>query len=91
MKNKIDKNHLGLVLGIFFALLHLIWVLLVLLGVGQAYIDWILPLHFIRLLVTISSFSIVSAVLLLVMAFIGGYVCGWLFAAVWNWVGKKVK
>ncbi len=46
-------NKPALVVGIYAALLHAIWALLVAIGVGQAYLDWIFPLHFINNLFTI--------------------------------------
>ncbi len=89
MQKGIDKNHLGLVLGTFFAVLHAAWAILVASGRGQAYIDWIMPLHFIDNLYTVTSFNTGSALLLIVFAFVGGYITGWLFAAVWNKIEKK--
>ena len=85
---KLNKNQVGLVVGVFAALMHLVWALLVAIGLGQTVVDWVLPLHFIDMLATILTFSLVNAVILIVMAFIGGYIIGWVFAALWNWLGK---
>ena len=85
----LNKNKTGLVLAIFFALLHLVWALIVGLGVAKQAIDWILPLHFIDMLVGVTTFSWVNAILLVVLAFIGGYIIGWVFAWIWNMVAKK--
>ena len=85
---KMNKNSVGLVLGIFFALLHLVWAILVAIGSADVLIKWILPLHFIGLIVPITTFSILNAVMLVVMAFVGGYICGWVFAWLWNLLKK---
>ena len=82
--NGLSKNKTGMVLGVFVALLHIVWALLVGVGVAQTYLDWILPMHFIGLVVPLIEFSWLSALILAVLAFIGGYVIGWLFAALWN-------
>ena len=91
---KINKNKLGLVIGIFLAIFHLIWVIAVAAGIAKPFLDWVLSLHLITLSYSLLSFSFASAGLLLVIAFVAGYVWGWIFAAVWNWFanpGKKRK
>ena len=88
---KMSKNRAGLTLGLFFAILHAFWALAVLVGVAKTYLDWILPMHFIGIMFDILPFSIVNALILVVIAFIAGYVCGWIFAALWNWMGKCCK
>ncbi len=87
---KLNKKKLGLTIGIFAALCHLIWLIAVAIGI-QKFVDWILLLHSIQIDLTLTSVYILNAVLLIVLAFIGGYIFGWVFAAVWNWVGKNVK
>jgi len=85
----LNKNKTGLAIGIFAAACHLLWALCVLAGVAQTFINWVLPLHFISILVSISAFNITNALLLVIAAFVGGYVTGWLFAALWNWIAKS--
>lgn len=46
-------------------------------------------MHFIGLIVPITTFSVGSALLLVLMAFVGGYISGAVFAWVWNWFAKK--
>lgn len=91
MKNHVNRTQLGLTLGIFSGLLHGVWAVLVGLGIGKVLIDWVLPLHFIDMAYSITNFSWGTAVMLVILAFIGGYICGWLVAAIWNWVIEKVK
>lgn len=85
----INNNRTGLTLGIFFAIWHAIWAILVAIGVAEQLLNWALPLHFVSASFTIASFSITSAIMIVVASFIGGYVAGWVFALIWNWVEKK--
>jgi len=84
MADKINANKLGMTLGVFVAVWHLIWAVLVGVGVAQSMLDWVLPLHFVGLAVPLISFSWLNALILVIAAFIGGYIMGWLFAALWN-------
>lgn len=90
MANKLNKNQVGVTLGIFAAVCHLVWLVAVALGI-QKFVDWILLLHSIQLDVILTQVVILNAVLLVVLAFIGGYIVGWVFAALYNWAGKKFK
>ena len=91
MKSELNKNQVGLTLGIFIAALHALWAILVGIGSAQKLIDIILPLHFIDILCRVTDFVLVYAIILVILAFVSSYAIGWLFAALWNWVGKKVK
>lgn len=86
----INKNALGLTLGIFSALMHAIWAIAVGIGVGQNFINFIFPLHFLNIVYQVTSFNITTMLLLVVMGFVGGYVMGWIFAALWNYTSKKM-
>lgn len=81
------KNRMGLTFGILAALLHLVWAILVLVGVAQAYLDWIFPMHMIGNVFQVASFSIINTILLVIIAFIGGYILGWLG----SWIYEKVR
>ena len=86
----LSKNKVGMTVGIYVAVWHALWSLLVGVGVAQEMLDWVLPLHFVGLAVPITAFSWINALILTIAAFIGGYLMGWLFAALWNCkCGKK--
>lgn len=87
----LNKNKTGLVLGIFIALMHAIWAVLVaVIPVSlQKFIDWAFLLHSLKPIYEITSFVLLNAVLLVVVTFVCGYVMGWIFAAVWNKLVKK--
>ena len=86
----LNKNKVGLAVGIFAAICHLIWIIAVAIGIQKA-VDWILLLHSIQLDLTLTSVVILNAILLVIIAFIGGFICGWVFAAIYNWTGKCCK
>ncbi len=79
---------IAMAIGSFVALMHLFWALLVASGVAQAWVDWMLSMHMIYMPVVIGPFNAWSALSLLVMTFIAGYIMGWVFALVWNYFQK---
>lgn len=86
-----DKNKLGLTLGILFALIHALWSLAIAVtqtGV-QKFIDWIMMLHSLSMAIVVIPFNLVNALTLIAFTFILGYATGWVFAAVMNSVKKK--
>lgn len=85
----ISKNKTGVVIGALFGLCHLAWALLVAFGVAQWLMDWVFRLHFIQPPYIITQFNVAYAIGLVVLTAITGYVTGWLFAAIWNWLHAK--
>lgn len=90
MGERLNKKQVGLAIGTFAALVHLVWLIAVAIGVQKA-IDWILLLHSIKLDLILTNVVLLNAVLLIIIAFIGGYIVGWVFAALYNWAGKCCK
>ena len=89
MAEKMNANRTGLTVGIWAALLHALWAIVVAIGLGESAINWIMPLHFINLTASVFAFTLINAVLLIIAGFVGGYVMGWLFAFIWNFLGKR--
>jgi len=91
MADKISKNRAGLAVGLFVALLHALWALVVAIAPEsmQKALDWIFPMHFLNNVYQITAFSFTNALLLVVMAFVGGYIFAWVFAWIWDWLVKK--
>jgi hypothetical protein len=87
---KLNEMHIAMTVGCFGALMHAIWAGIVFAGMGQSSLNMIFGLHFISLVTTITTFSYMEAVKLIMLGFIGGAVFGLLFAKIWNWTaGKK--
>ena len=87
----LNPQHIGLILGTFFAVVHLIWVTMVALGFAQWYLDFVISNHFVNNPFTIQAFDPVKALFLVAMTFIVGFVFGYIFAFIWNRVHDMVK
>ncbi len=86
---KLSKAKTGLVLGLFFAVVHAVWAILVALGVAQGLIDWATNMHMLDNPYIVLDFSLGTAVGLVVMTFVIGCVLGWVFSALWNSLRKS--
>ena len=80
----LDTQKTGLALGLFLAVVHAAWQVLVWLGSAQSLIGWMVKLHSIKMSITVLPFSLTVAVSLIVVTFAVGYVFGWVFALIWN-------
>ena len=81
---KLDQNKTALSLGVFAGLMHAVWAAIVWLGLAQTWMDWIYGLHFLNNPFNVLSFDLVTAVILIVVTFVTGYLMGWFFAYIWN-------
>lgn len=84
----LNPGKTGLALGVLIAGLHFVWSVLVLLGWGQALVDFILWAHMIHVGEMVGPFDLTACITLLVVTGIVGYVVGYVFAMVWNKVHK---
>lgn len=84
-----DKNKTGIAFGTLAALWHLLWSILVAVGITQSWIDFVFSIHFLNNPFTVSAFNAGTALMLIVITGILGYVFGWVFAYIWNWAHKK--
>jgi hypothetical protein len=87
----LGKLRTGLATGIFFAIVHAIWAIAILIlpTLTQKMLDWIFIIHFLEPIYKITSVSFLQGLLLIIMTFVVGFVIGWVFAAVYNLVTKK--
>lgn len=86
---KLSESTVGLIVGAFLGLVHLAWAVLVAAGYAQGLLDWIFDLHFLENPYMVTEFAADKAALLVVVTFGVGYVGGWVFAWLWNTLGKK--
>ena len=86
---KLNVQKTALMFGTFAGLMHTVWSLLVALGFAQAYLDWMIGLHFLVNPFTVSAFNLGTAVTLVAATFVIGYLVGWVFSTVWNSLNKK--
>jgi len=87
-KIQLDEKQVALAFGAFAAILHVVWSVIVAVGSGQKFADWILGLHMLSTAAKITAFSAVTALTLIIVTFVIGMIFGWVFAKVWNWAGK---
>ncbi|KKR95796.1 MAG: hypothetical protein UU47_C0025G0008 [candidate division TM6 bacterium GW2011_GWE2_41_16] len=74
----------GLMFGLFFALIHLVWAILIASQYAKPYMDWMLKLHFIQMPYMVLPFDLRTAAMLVGMTFVCGYIFGVLFSWLWN-------
>ena len=86
---KSKENKIAIAVALFVAALHALWAISVALGIGQMYLNWIFPLHFINNLYTVMSFSFLGSLLLVIVAFAATYLAALLF--IWFLKLMKVK
>jgi hypothetical protein len=84
----LNKKQAGLALGSLAALYHLLWVLAVALGYGQALLDWAYSMHFIDSAQFVGTANFATAIIGIIKAFVCGFITGWLFAWFWNKFAK---
>ena len=85
----LDRGKVALIVGCFFGLLHAVWALVVALGTAQTFMDWIYSLHFLTNPFRVADFNLATAIILVIVTFVFGYILGWVFAYLWGMVQKK--
>lgn len=80
----IHTNKFGLVIGFAMAVFHLIWSLMVLLGIAQGPLDYVFKLHMIENPFVVQAFNLGYAIGLIILTFVIGYIAGVIFAWIWN-------
>lgn len=84
----LNPQKVALTLGAFAALVHVVWSVIVALGWGQALADFVTWAHMIGPAPLVAPFNLGTAVMLVVIAGLVGYVAGFVFATIWNKVHK---
>ena len=82
--SKKNPNVVGLTLGLFFALVALVWAVLVSAGLAQPILDFFFREIFITQVFSVQKFTWGYAILLVVLKFVFGYAIGWILAWIWN-------
>lgn len=75
----------GAVIGLY----HLVWVILVAVGLAKPFLDFVLRLHFIQFDYEMAPFDVATAAGLLALTFSIGAAFGLVFALVWNWLAGR--
>ncbi|MFA6896646.1 MAG: hypothetical protein WC242_05620, partial [Candidatus Paceibacterota bacterium] len=80
----INKNKTGLTFGFLISSMHFFWSILVVFGIAQIMLDFVLNIHMLDVPVIVMPFSLIKALGLIVVTFVVGYVFGYLMAFFWN-------
>jgi hypothetical protein len=79
-----NKNRVGLVVGSFLAVVHLVWGVLIALGLAQPLMDFVYSLHSLNNPFTVAPFDFMHSIGLVVVTFLVGYIFGYVFATLWH-------
>ena len=80
----INPQKAGLALGGLFGLLHFLWSFLVALGFAQLLVNFIFVMHFIKPIVEVGAFNLTTAIGLIIITSVVGFIVGNIFARIWN-------
>jgi len=81
----VNPNKVGLVFGALLGGSHFLWALLVAVGWAQPLVDFVFWIHFIKPVYLVQPFSVLTAILLIVVTTTTGYAFGFFFGLLWNW------
>lgn len=78
------KNQLGLIGGIFLALVHAVWSLFVAIMPAQLqqFILWIFDIHHLNVPISVTPFVFSKALVLVILTFVVGYIFGWVIGLI---------
>lgn len=91
MSQSLHSHRTGLVVGSLLGFGHLVWSVLVALGLAQWLLNFVFQLHMIKPPLTVGPFSVGMAVGLILVTFVLGYGIGYALALIWNAVHKNTK
>lgn len=91
--NTLHTHTVGLAVGTTAAIVHAVLALIVALmpQAAQALIEGNIALHFLSVPVQVLPFTVGGAVMLVIVAFIVGYIVGSVFARVYNWAASRTR
>jgi len=86
--NHLNPTKTGLALGKLLGGVHLVWAVLIALGWAQALVNFSMWAHMVSVPVVVQTFDISAAITVIFFATIIGYILGFVFAKIWNWLHR---
>ncbi|MCL5411202.1 MAG: hypothetical protein M1150_00420 [Patescibacteria group bacterium] len=80
----LNERKVALTFGLFISGWHVLWSLLVLLAVAQPILNFVFWMHMLANPFTVTGFTFLQALTLVVVTFLFGCAIGWVFAWLWN-------
>jgi tetrahydromethanopterin S-methyltransferase subunit F len=90
MKIILNKDQTGFAFGLLSCFLYLIWLIIALSGKMSTTLALKNAFYFINISYIIYKPDIVLVISGIVLSLTMGFILGWVFALLWNFVGKKM-
>lgn len=85
---KLKTQKVALSVGLFLGGWHVLWSVLILIGLAQPLLDFVFWMHMIANPYHVTGFALGQSLTLIIITFLFGYLCGWIFAWLWNKLHK---
>lgn len=85
---ELQEMQVALVVAVFVSGLHIVWSLMILIGIAQPLLDFIFWAHMLTVPYRVTGFTLTQTIVLILVTFAVGYIGGWVFAKVWNMMRK---
>lgn len=89
MKTKMEALASGVFGSIIMLSIHLVWCALVFFGLAQTVVDYLFWIHFVKPIYQIDKFDMLVAIYLLITVSCIGFIVGYIFAKVFNFIASK--
>lgn len=89
MNQHLSPVKTGLALGKLMAGVHLVWVIVVALGWAQTLINFVLWAHMVETNIVIREFDFSAAVAIVVTTGVLGFVLGYAYSKIYNWLHRN--
>jgi len=87
--SRFSPSKVGVALGVLMGGWHLLWSLMVATGFAQPLLNFVFWIHFIKPVYVVEPFRLELAAVLIVVTTAIGYLLGYCFAAIWNWIHRS--
>lgn len=84
----LNPQKTGLALGKLLGGIHLVWAILVALGWAQGLVEFSMWAHMVKMPVVVQAFDLSAAATVIIVATLIGYVLGFVFAKISNWLHR---